>query len=30
MIKHKNVRNEAKMEEVLEEMIAAAEAAAKK
>ena len=30
VIKHKNVRNEAKMEEVLEEMIAAAEAAAKK
>jgi hypothetical protein len=30
VIKHKNVRGEAEMEEVLEEMIAAAEAAAKK
>jgi hypothetical protein len=30
VIKHKNVRNGAKMEQVLEEMIAAAEAAAKK
>ena len=30
VIRHKNVRDEAKMEEVLEEMIAAAEAAANK
>ena len=30
VIRHKNIRDESKMEEVLEEMIAAAEAAAKK
>lgn len=30
VIKHKNIRGETEMEEVLEEMIAAAEAAAKK
>ena len=30
VIKHKNIRGEKQMEEVLEEMIAAAEAAAKK